>query len=221
MGVLVSTRQSSRTSLGSRGRCRAAGFAVVCSQGDRNTATLTSWSNSVNVVTTIVSSGASLEVGVALVRQCTITRDRETICRASTHVTLELGCGRGQDATTTITVSETTFGIDAVGSLSIGKSRGLADSILTIAKLQKVLVQLDSRTMAVQRRVTTHLADDTARATGGSQMEAAGGHKVSKLSVKTTRLTHQVESRAISASAAAMRAAETKIDFMIVILAMR
>jgi len=132
-----------------------------------------------------------------------------------------LGCGRGQDATTTITVSETTFGIDAVGSLSIGKSRGLADSILTIAKLQKVLVQLDSRTMAVQRRVTTHLADDTARATGGSQMEAAGGHKVSKLSVKTTRLTHQVESRAISASAAAMRAAETKIDFMIVILAMR
>lgn len=111
---------------------------------------MASWRNSVDIVTTIVPSRASFEVGAAFVRQSTITADGETICRAGTHVTLELGCWRGQDATTTIAISEATFGIDAVGSLSIRESRGLADSVLTIAKLQKVLVHLDSRTMAVE-----------------------------------------------------------------------
>ena len=52
-------------------------------------------------------------------------------------------------------------------------------------------------------------------------MEAAERHMVSKLSVETARFTHQVESRAMSASAAATRAAETKIDFMVVILTIR
>lgn len=44
---------------------------------------------------------------------------------------------------------------------------------------------------------------------------------VRKLSVEIARFTHQVESRAMSASAAATRAAETKIDLMIVILTMK
>jgi hypothetical protein len=75
---------------------------------------LTSWSSSVNVVTAIVSSRASLEAGVALERERTVARNRESICRAGTLVTLKLGCWRGQDATATVTIGETTFGIDTI-----------------------------------------------------------------------------------------------------------
>jgi len=47
-----------------------------------------------------------------------------------------LSGGRSQDAATAISISETTV-VDAVGSLSIGESGGLANSVLTVAKLMK------------------------------------------------------------------------------------
>jgi hypothetical protein len=49
-------------------------------------------------------------------------------------------------------------------------------------------------------------------------MEAATICRVREYQKKDTFLTHHVESRAISASAAATRAAETKIDFVTVVL---
>jgi hypothetical protein len=43
---------------------------------------------------------------------------------------LELGGGRSQDTATAVSISKTTI-VDAVGSLSVGESRGLANSVLT------------------------------------------------------------------------------------------
>jgi hypothetical protein len=58
---------------------------------------------------------------------------------------LELGCRRGQDATTTIAVGEAAFRIDTVGSLSIGKPGGLANPVLAISKLYNALVEASWR----------------------------------------------------------------------------
>jgi hypothetical protein len=62
------------------------------------------------------------------------------------------------------------------------------------------------------------LAYNSTRASGSSQVEAAKTPKIRALFELIDLFTHHEESRATSASAAATRAAETKIDFMIAIL---
>jgi hypothetical protein len=69
-------------------------------------------------------------LGVAVVGQIAIGVDSKSSGRRGTNIALELGGGRSQDTATAVSISETTV-VDAVGSLSIGESRGLANSVLT------------------------------------------------------------------------------------------
>jgi hypothetical protein len=160
----------------------------------------------------MVSSRASLEASVALERERTVTRNRESICRAGTLVTLELGCWRSQNAAATVTIGETTFGIDTILCTSKTCERQSAKKLIN----NWISNTLSNTVLAVRK-----LTYDSTRATRGSQMEAATICRVREYQKKYTFLTHHVESRAMSASAAATRAAETKMDFMAVVLVSR
>lgn len=75
---------------------------------------MASGGSSVDIVAAIVSSRARLELSVALVRERTVTRHGEAICRASADITLELGGRRSEDTSSSIAISDATIGIDTV-----------------------------------------------------------------------------------------------------------
>jgi hypothetical protein len=101
---------------------------------DLNTSGLSTRGGGVDVVATVVAGSTGVELGVAVVGQIAVGVDSKASGRRGTNIALELGGGRSQDTATAVSISETTV-VDAVGSLSIGESRGLANSVLTVTKL--------------------------------------------------------------------------------------
>jgi hypothetical protein len=120
---------------------RAVGTSALSAsvKANLNTSSLSTRGGGVDVVATIVASSTGVEVSAAVVGQIAIGVDRKASGGCSTNIALELSSRRSQDTATAVSISEATVA-DAVRALSIGESRSLSNSVLTITKLFEMSV---------------------------------------------------------------------------------